>query len=64
MRTDSAAQQTRFAAILMFKDVAAAHHWLDTANEALTALTPAASAQTHEGYLQVLGILNPSGQAA
>jgi hypothetical protein len=63
MRTDSAARQTRFAAILMFKDVAAAHHWLDTANEALTALTPA-SAQTHEGYLQVLGILNPSGQAA
>lgn len=58
MRTDSAIQQIRFAAVLVFKDVADANRWLDTPNGALGGITPSASARTNEGYLQVLCILN------
>ena len=57
MRTDSAAQQIRFAAIAVFVDVAAASRWMTAPNLVLGGLTPEASAQTHPGFMRTLDVL-------
>lgn len=58
MRAEFAAQQIRFAAIAVFGDRVAAGRWIDTPNDVLGGMTPAACAKTKPGLLQVMGVLN------